>query len=59
MTSVSFDVMINDDNLFENDERYILIIKEDSLPGSIVRGNSGKSTITIVDNDRKYSTAQM
>ena len=51
MTSVSFDVTINDDNIFEGDEDFILAIDPSSLPHGAVVGDD--ATVTILDNDRK------
>ena len=53
MTSVSFDVPIIDDSIFEGDEDFILSINQPSLPSDAVVGES--ATVTILDDDdRKY-----
>ena len=50
--SVSFNISINDDNIFEEDGNFTLNISS-SLPTGIMAGNSGQATVTIVDNDCK------
>ena len=52
-TTATFDVPINDDNIYEINEDFILTIDETSLPTGVTRGSSGETTVTIVDNDRK------
>ena len=54
-TTATFDVPINDDDIFEIDENFILTINPSLLPTRITTvGNSGQATVTIVDNDRKF-----
>ena len=56
MTSILFDVTINDDDVLENNESYMLfIMMDDSFPDGVTVGNAGSATITILDNDRKQS----
>ena len=50
-TSASFDVAINDDSLFENNERFRLAINQSSLPSQVTTGNPGQATVTVSDND--------
>ena len=50
-TSVPFDVPINDDEIFEDDESFQLSIIRRSLPDDVTRGNPGRATLTIVNND--------
>ena len=54
VTSVPFDVPINDDNILENDEEFTLSILQHTLPDGVIRGSAGQAIVTIVDNDRKY-----
>ena len=54
-TTATFNIPINDDNIFEIDENFILTINPSLLPTRITTvGNSGQATVTIVDNDRKF-----
>ena len=53
MTSVPFNIPINDDNILEGLEDFILTINPSSLPTGVSVGNPGQATVTIVDNDRK------
>ena len=50
--SVPFSISINDDNIFENNENFILTINP-SLPTGVMVDNPGQATVTIVDNDCK------
>ena len=50
--SVSFNISINDDNIFEEDGNFTLNVSS-SLPTGIMAGNPGQATVTIVDNDCK------
>ena len=52
-TTATFDVAINDDNILEGNENFILNIDGTSLPTGVTRGNPGEATVTIVDDDRK------
>ena len=51
ITSISFDVPINNDNIFEGDEEFMLSIDRSSLPTDVVVGDS--VTVTIIDDDCK------
>ena len=53
VTITSFDVPINDDNILEIDENFILTINSSSLPDNVINGNSHQVTLTVEDNDRK------
>ena len=53
VTSVRFDVPINDDDIFEANEDFTLTIDPCSLPTGDAVGNPGQATVTIVDDDRK------
>ena len=50
--SVTFDILINDDNIFEENENFTLTINS-SLSTGVMVGNPGQATVTIVDNDCK------
>ena len=47
-----FNISVNDDNIFEENENFTLTINS-SLPTGVMVGNPGQATVTIVDNDRK------
>ena len=55
MTSVSFNVPINDDNIFEANEEFRFTIDPNSLPTDVTRGSLKVATVTIVDNDGMYA----
>ena len=52
VTRIAFNVLINDDNIFEGNENFTLIIDQFSLPKNVtvVEPNIA-ATVTIVDND--------
>ena len=52
-TSATFDVPINDDNIYEINEDFMLTIDETSLPIGITCGSPGEVAVTIVDDDGK------
>jgi len=52
-TSVTFDVPITDDDILEGIESFMLTIDQSSLPDDVNRGDPGKATVTIVDDDCK------
>ena len=52
-TTATFDVPINDDNILEGDEDFILTINETSLPTDVTHGSPVEAIVTIVDDDRK------
>ena len=52
VTTVPFNITINDDNIFEENEDFTLTINS-SLPTGVMVGNPGQATVTIVDNDCK------
>ena len=54
MTSVPFNVSINDDDISEGNENFMLTVNPSSLPSGIINGNPGQATVTIVDNDCKF-----
>ena len=53
VTSVPFDVPINDDNILENTENFTVTIVMGALPTGVTRGDPGSATVNIMDNDRK------
>ena len=53
-TTATFDVPINDDDILEGNENFILTINPSSLPSDVSVGDPDQATVTIVDNDRKY-----
>ena len=55
VTSVSFDIAINDDKILEGNEDFGVSIIPDTLPDGVTDGNPGSATVTIVDDDRKLS----
>jgi len=55
VTSVSFDVLINDDNLIENfHENFNLTIDPFSLPNGVTTGPLDQTIVIIQDNDSKF-----
>lgn len=52
-TNISFNIPIIDDNIFEENENFDIIIIPESLPNGFTRHNPGETRITIVDNDGK------
>jgi len=53
VTSVSFDIQINNDNIFEANETFSLTIEPSSLPSAVTLSSSATLTATISDDDRK------
>ena len=54
VTTVSFSIPINNDNIVEDNEEFQLIINTDSLPNGIVTGNPSKATVVIKNDDSKF-----
>ena len=52
ITSATFDVPIENDNILETNELFDLFISS-PLPDRIFQANPNQSTVTIVDNDSK------
>ena len=50
-TTVIFNIPINDDNILEGNENFILTINTSSLSDGVTRGDLDQATVTIVDND--------
>lgn len=54
--SAPFDVMIRDDNIFENSEVFRVTIVNISVPNGVgILGNPTSAEVTILDDDGKYS----
>ena len=53
MTRVPFDIAINDDDVLESIENFMLTINPSSLPTNVTVGSPGQATVTIVDDDGK------
>ena len=53
VTSVTFDVPINDDNILEGSENFMLTIDQSSLATNVNSGIPNETTVTIVDDDCK------
>ena len=52
-TTATFNVPINDDNILESNEHFILTISPSSLPSNVTVSDPGQATVTIVDDDGK------
>ena len=50
-TSASIDVPINNDNILEDDEDFILTIMAGTLPDGVTRDGDGQATVTIIDDE--------
>ena len=53
VTNSSFNVMINNDNVLENDETFNLNINTSSLPSGVAIVSPDQATVTIPANDGK------
>ena len=53
VTTATFNVPINDDNILEGNENFMLTINETSLPTGVTRGTPAEAIVTIVDDDRE------
>ena len=53
VTSVPFDIGINNDNIYEGNDDFTLSIIHNTLPDGVTRGDPFSTTVTIVDDDRK------
>jgi len=53
VTSVTFDIPINDDSILEANENFMLIIHQPSLPEGVIVDEPDEATVTIVDNEGK------
>ena len=52
-TSASVSVPMNDDDILENVEDFMVTIMTGPLPDGVTRGNPGSATVNILDNDCK------
>lgn len=53
-TTATFDVVINNDDMFRGSRRFQLLINSSSLPSNVVIGNISQATVTIEEDDSKY-----
>ena len=51
--NVSLNISVNDDNIFENNERFALTINASLLPSDVYIGNLNRAIVIIMDNDGK------
>ena len=51
VTSVPFDVPINDDLILEFNEIFTVTINSSSLPDSVTVSNPDVATVTVINND--------
>ena len=51
VTRVSFNVVVIDDNILEDNETFNLNINANLLPNRVTIGDHGLSIMTILDND--------
>ena len=51
MTMFPFDIPINDDEIYEGDEDFMITIDPSTLPTDVSVGDPGEATVTIVDDD--------
>ena len=49
--SVPFDVPINDDNVFEENEEFFLTTDQSSSLNGVIIGSPNVTVVTILDND--------
>ena len=52
-TRAPFNISINDDDIFEMNENFVLTINESSLPSGIAVNTPNETIVTIVDDDGK------
>ena len=55
VTTKIFEVLINDDDIIEGNEDFMLTINSSSLPRNVTVGNPGEATVTIRDNGRRIA----
>ena len=53
---VSFDVPINDDNVFEENKEFLLTIDQSSSLNGVIIGSQNVTVVNISDNDGKLVT---
>ena len=54
-TNATFNVPINDDNILEGNENFMLTINSSLLPDDVLLGDPNQATVTIMDDDHKLS----
>ena len=54
MTSVSFIIIINNDNILEDDEEFNLTIDNSSLSNNITTDSLSRATVIVINDDGKY-----
>ena len=55
---MTFNVSIIDDNVLEDNEEFILFIKNESLPDNVFINSSGRATVIIRNDDGKLTMKQ-
>ena len=55
VTIVSFNVTLKEDSTKEDNETFTLSINSSSLPSSIIIGDDSQTTVTIRNDDGKFS----
>jgi len=55
LTEATVNVSIIDDNITERNESFILSINASSLPSKVSIDDHNQATVTILDNDGKYT----
>ena len=55
VTSVPFDVPINNDNILESNEQFQLRIVPKSLPDRVTVSSPSQTIVSIIDNDGELS----
>ena len=50
--SISFSILITNDNIKEDNETFRLVIDADSLPDDVIIGTPSQATVTIVDTTK-------
>ena len=53
--NVTFMILITNDDVVENTETFTLSINPSSLPSGVTIGDPSQATVTIIDDDSKYS----
>ena len=55
-TTATFDVPINDDNVIEGNENFMLTIDSSSLPTGLTVGDPGQAAVTIMEEGKEVYT---
>ena len=55
----SFNIPLNDDNIVEGNENFMVIIDMSSLPNDFVLGTISQATVTIRDEDSKLAISDV